>query len=140
MVLFVPTFFVSYVSLKPFVSVYARDPTVTVGVAAALVVASYVFEFAAAVTVMAREVTVSEFVALLDENDASPANEALTPLASVPTFVFGSVALASVATPLALVVALPTLDPLSVKLIDLPFTPAPPLVCVSVAVSEPVPP
>src|SRR6266849_7287544 len=99
-----------------------------VGVALALVVLSYVFVFAAAVTVMASAVTVSEVVALLAPNKASPANDAPTPLASVPTFVFGNVALASVATPLTFVVALPTLLPLRVNAIDLPFTPAPPTV------------
>jgi len=92
------------------------------------------------VTVIARAVTVNEFVALLVLNDASPAKDAAAPLASVPTFVFGRVALASVATPLAFVVALPTLLPFSVKLMLLPLIPAPPLVCVRVAVIDVVPP
>ena len=55
-VLPVPTFFVSYVSEKFAVSEPCNAPLVMVGAAAAEVVASYVFEFAAAVTVIARAV------------------------------------------------------------------------------------
>ena len=57
-VLPLPWFLVSYVSLKTATSPTARVPAVIVGVAAAFVVPSYVFVFAAPVIVNARAVIV----------------------------------------------------------------------------------
>ena len=57
----VPAFFVPYVSMKLAVSEPCSVPPVIVGVAAALVFASYVFVFVCAVTVSARAVIVPLF-------------------------------------------------------------------------------
>src|SRR5947209_7150941 len=69
---------------------------------------------------------------------ASPAKLALTPVAYVPALMLPRLAPVTVATPLAFVVAVPTLVPLRVKAMILPATPEPPEV--SVALRFTVPP
>jgi hypothetical protein len=75
--------------------------------------------------------TVNEAVLLLVLYEPSPAKDALTPLGYVPALIPLRLALFSVATPEALVVAVPTELPFSEKLIVFPLTPEPPAVSVA---------
>jgi hypothetical protein len=60
--------------------------------------------------------TVSEAEPLLESKLESPGNDAPTPVGYEPALIPARLVPASVATPLAFVIALPTLEPLSVKL------------------------
>src|SRR5207245_2944434 len=88
--------------------------------------------------------TVNELLLLLERKFVSPAKLAATPLLGpglyVPALMPDRLALFSVATPLEFVAALPTLDPLSVKLTVSPFTPELSDVLVRVAERLTVPP
>src|SRR5437867_684377 len=98
-------------------------------------------ESAAKLMVCVAWPTVNELVPLLARKLESPAKLAATPLFApglyVPTLIPDRLTLSSVATPLALVVALPALLPLSVKLMVLLFTPDPPEVRVAERVAVP---
>ena len=82
--------------------------------------------------------TVSEFEPLLGSKLPSPGNEAPTPVGYEPALIPARLTFESVATPLAFVIALPTLVPLSVKLTVSLGTPTADEV--SVALSVVVPP
>jgi hypothetical protein len=82
--------------------------------------------------------TVSELEPELGSKELSPGNEADTPVGYVPALIPARLALASVATPLPFVIALPTLEPFSEKFTVSLGTGLPPEV--SVAESDVVPP
>ena len=82
--------------------------------------------------------TVSEPVPLLGSYELSPANAAPTAVGYVPALMPARLTGEKLATPLALVSALPTLEPFSVKLTVSLGTARPP--AVSVAESPVVPP
>ena len=82
-------------------------------------------------------------MALLELNPESPAKLAPTPVGKVPAFIFEGVsrlALASTASPLPFVVAVPTAPPFNVKLISFPLTGELSEVFCRCAVIEPVDP